>query len=125
MANLIKSIEIPRILFKELILRLWRRSTELKKEEELVKQSDPLLDAERSDGSEGADVIAGDVAKTIQEAQLNLIQSARLEIRKALAKVKVGTYGSCEVCKSPIDLARLKALPQATTCFECSKKASR
>ena len=123
MASLIKTITVPPTLFRDLVLRLWKRSKELKKEEELVKQADPLLTDERADTSEGADNTAGDVAKTIQEARLDLIQVARLEIRKALAKVRIGTYGICELCKKPIDLARLKALPQATSCFECANKS--
>lgn len=122
MANLIKSFAVPPTLFRDLVLRLWKRSKELKKEEELVKSSDPFLSDERGDTSEGADVTSGDIEKTIQEARLDLIQSARLEIRKALAKARIGTYGVCETCKKPIDLARLKALPQASICFDCSKK---
>ncbi|MFA5776274.1 MAG: TraR/DksA family transcriptional regulator [Patescibacteria group bacterium] len=118
----IKSIIVPPILFRDLVIRLWKRSKELKKEEEMVKGVDSLMHAERSDDSESADIVSGDVEKTIQEARLDLIQSARLEIRKALAKVKIGTYGMCESCKKPIYLARLKVFPQATMCFECAKK---
>lgn len=123
MASLIKSIIVPPTLFRDLVIRLWKRSKELKKEEEMVKSADPFMSDERADTSEGADVTSGDVEKTIQEARLDLIQSARLEIRKALAKVRIGTYGGCEICKKPIDLARLKAFPQATMCFECSNKS--
>jgi len=114
---------VPPILFRDLVLRLWKRSKELKKEEDMVKESDPLMQAERSDVSESTDTVSGDVEKTIQEARLDLIQAARLEIRKALAKVRIGTYGMCETCKGPIDLARLKVFPQATACFDCSSKA--
>jgi DnaK suppressor protein len=121
MANL-KALIVPPTIFRDLVTKLWRRNSELNKEEELVKESDPYMHEERADGSEGADVTSGDVEKTIQEARLDLIQSARHEIRKALAKVKIGTYGVCEVCKQPIDLARLRALPQATTCFDCSRR---
>jgi RNA polymerase-binding transcription factor DksA len=112
-------------MFRDLILRLWKRSKELKKEEEMIKEADPLMQPERSDVSESADTVSGDVEKTIQEARLDLIQSARLQTRKALAKVRIGTYGVCELCKKPIDLARLRALPQATTCFDCSSKSAR
>jgi RNA polymerase-binding transcription factor DksA len=122
MADL-KKVIVPPVILKDLVSKLWKRSGELKKEEELVRKSDPYLQEERSDSSELADTAAGDVEKNIQDARLNLIQSARLEIRKALAKVKIGTYGICEVCKKPIDIARLKAFPQATKCFECSQKS--
>ena len=118
----IKSVIVPPILFRDLVIRLWRRNKELKKEEETVKDADPFMNEEHADASESADVVSYDVEKTIQEARLDLIQSARLEIRKALAKVRIGTYGVCEMCKKPIDLARLKAFPQATICFGCSNK---
>lgn len=123
MASL-KSMIVPPTIFRDLVTRLWKRSKELKEEEEMVKEADPLMHAERADVSESADTASGDVEKTIQEARLDLIQSARLQIRKALAKVRIGTYGMCESCKKPIDLARLKAFPQATMCFECAKKSN-
>lgn len=119
----LKKVVVPPTVLRDLVLRLWKRNKELKKEEELVKQADPFMQEERSDTSEAVDNSAGDVEKTIHEARLDLIQSARLEIRKALAKVRIGTYGVCENCKNPIDLARLKAFPQATKCFDCSKKS--
>lgn len=50
------------------------------------------------------------------------IEEMRLQIRKALSMIKIGTYGVCEVCHKPIDAARLKAFPQATTCVECEDR---
>lgn len=117
-----KKLAVPPTLLRDLVLRLWKRNKELKKEEELLVKSDPLMQEESDDRSESAESTAVDVQKTIQDARLSLVQSARLEIRKALAKVRIGTYGICEVCKKPIDLARLKAFPQATKCFDCAKK---
>lgn len=118
----LKKMVVPPLLLRDLVLRLWKRSKELKKEEDLVVQADPLMREENADRSESAESTAVDVEKNIHDARLNLIQSARLEIRKALAKVRIGTYGMCEMCKKPIDLARLRAFPQATTCFDCAKK---
>ena len=117
-----KKLAVPPTLLRVLVLRLWKRNKELKKEEELLVKSDPLMQEESDDRSESAESTAVDVEKAIQDARLNLVQSARLEIRKALAKVRIGTYGVCEVCKKPIDLARLKAFPQAVKCFDCAKK---
>lgn len=119
----LKKLVVPPAMLRDLILRLWKRNKELKKEEDMVKNADPFMQDERRDTSESADTTAGDVEKSIQEARLSLIQGARLEIRKALAKARIGTYGICETCKKPIDLARLKVFPQATKCFDCSKRA--
>lgn len=38
-------------------------------------------------------------------------------ILSALARIKKGTYGVCEVCGSAIEEARLSANPSATTCI--------
>ena len=123
MANL-KSVIIPPTMLRELVLKLWKRSRELKNEEEIVTKSDPYMQPGRvKENAEFTDDTVEDIEKTIQQARLNIIQAARLEIRKALAKVRIGTYGICETCKSPIDLSRLKAFPQATKCLDCSRKA--
>lgn len=44
------------------------------------------------------------------------------KVDKALAKIKDGTYGICEVSGGPIPLARLEALPYATTTVEIAGK---
>lgn len=43
-------------------------------------------------------------------------------VNAALVRVEQGTYGICGVCREPIDLERLKALPYADMCIECKKK---
>lgn len=37
-------------------------------------------------------------------------------INRALQKISLGTFGSCEKCGQPIDEARLKVMPTATKC---------
>ncbi len=44
------------------------------------------------------------------------------EIEHTLEKFDQGTYGSCDICGQPIDLARLEALPQASLCLSCKVK---
>jgi RNA polymerase-binding transcription factor DksA len=64
-----------------------------------------------------------DVADSIQEfeghAAVEVELEARLmEIDAALARVDLGTYGHCRVCKKEIEEARLHANPAAVTCIE-------
>lgn len=40
------------------------------------------------------------------------------QIQDALERMDDGTYGTCERCGRPIDVARLEALPYATLCLE-------
>ena len=42
-------------------------------------------------------------------------------IEEALARIKLGTYGVCEVCKRPISEARLEAVPWTHLCRECKE----
>jgi len=37
----------------------------------------------------------------------------------ALEKYEAGTYGLCDSCGRPIEMARLEALPWANLCLEC------
>lgn len=41
-----------------------------------------------------------------------------IQTRKALARVKIGKYGICEVCGKMIDTDRLIIYPEATLCAE-------
>lgn len=44
------------------------------------------------------------------------------QIKKALKKIKKGTYGTCEDCGNLIDTDRLSVVPEATLCIKCEKK---
>lgn len=41
------------------------------------------------------------------------------EIDDALDKIDEGTYGLCELCDSPIDIERLKYIPETSLCKDC------
>ncbi len=43
-------------------------------------------------------------------------------IEEALARIRQGTYGVCEVCKQPISKARLEAVPWTRLCRECKER---
>jgi len=44
------------------------------------------------------------------------------DINIALDKIKKNKYGICEKCKKEIELERLKIVPEAKICLECSKE---
>ena len=59
------------------------------------------------------------------EKDLSIDANAEDLLRKvehALERVDSGTYGICENCGSPIPVARLTALPYATTDVECARR---
>jgi DnaK suppressor protein len=56
---------------------------------------------------------------------LGLLRNTELsveEIRLALDRIDLGTYGTCETCHRPLPRARLQALPHARHCLPCEEK---
>lgn len=71
-------------------------------------------DADWSDNaieSENDEVLEGVGAMTLAEIK---------QIETALSKIEAGTYGICQKCDEKIPVARLQALPYATTCIKCA-----
>ncbi|MFV2068091.1 MAG: TraR/DksA family transcriptional regulator [Pirellulales bacterium] len=67
-----------------------------------------------------------DSAQDEISSQLAEVESRELaSIEKALKLMHHGTYGICEYCNCKIPLARLNALPYATSCIECQREAER
>src|SRR6202043_55806 len=56
-------------------------------------------------------------------SQLAELEARELsQIERALARIKQGTYGLCEICQIKIPVARLNALPYSTTCVPCQRE---
>jgi DnaK suppressor protein len=74
----------------------------------------------------GGDVVdaALDAAQDEISSQLAEVESRELaNIERAIVRMKSGSYGECEGCGERIPLARLNALPYATSCIECQRAA--
>ena len=44
------------------------------------------------------------------------------DVEDALGRIVDGSYGTCRHCGKPIELARLKALPTAVSCYVCQER---
>ncbi len=77
-------------------------------------------------GGEDDPAIDTEVSEIINHDQVSAERKeasrAIISIRKALTKMKLGTYGICEGCGSMIDTDRLAINPTADLCVECEKK---
>lgn len=76
----------------------------------------------------GGDLIdfALDSAQDEINSQLAEVESRELlMIDNALERMEAGGYGLCEHCNGKIPMARLSALPYATTCIECQRESER
>jgi RNA polymerase-binding protein DksA len=62
------------------------------------------------------DVNLAEIDRDLEELRL---------IDRAMARLGDGSYGHCEGCGSPIELARLRAAPFASRCFDCQSAFER
>jgi RNA polymerase-binding protein DksA len=62
------------------------------------------------------DVNLAEIDRDLQELRL---------IDEAMQRIGAGGYGRCEECELPIELARLKATPFASRCFDCQSAFER
>lgn len=78
-----------------------------------------------ADASDTTDERAQDVSEYERERAVEQNLELRLkEIAETLEKIKSGSYGLCSNCNSPIEKARLKAMPIVTSCFNCANKST-
>jgi RNA polymerase-binding transcription factor len=97
-----------------------------KKREELARKLNYRLDdvtVEREPDDEG-DMAIRNFAKDLAVVTLERERRELAEVDAALARIKNGEFGICEVCESPIREARLQALPWARLCIRCASGAS-
>jgi DnaK suppressor protein len=65
-----------------------------------------------------------------EQREMGLMSRERLverieRLTAALKRIDEGTYGTCVECGKSIAAARLKAIPEATTCVTCQEKIER
>ena len=63
---------------------------------------------------------ASDATSAMLAARDGRVPERLLRILDALSRMRSGTYGTCIACRTPIPFARLSAIPETTSCFECS-----
>lgn len=116
---------LPLSVFNGLKNRLLSKRKQLKNQQKIFLQEDPYLQSDRaSDNSELMDeATLEDTQKEYNDIRKNAVDKMQIQVRKALARMKIGKYGTCEVCGQPIEKARLEAYPQATTCLEHAPNA--
>lgn len=103
---------------------LLRQEKEVTEELKNMEKADPATVQSLAEASEpGTDswIAEGHSRAVALGTQL---QTVGMSIRKALDKIRRGTYGKCEKCKKSIELNRLLAMPTAALCLSCTKKAA-
>ena len=63
--------------------------------------------------------------RAVSFATRSLLVERANRLAEALDRLREGEYGTCEECGEPIAPARLKAMPEVTTCVRCQDKLER
>jgi DnaK suppressor protein len=104
--------------------KLLSKAKRLEHEQALLESEDPYLKEGRDMGNAEImdEALLEDAQKELTDIRKSSVSSMLSQTKKALAHMKVGKYGKCEVCGGPIEAGRLKAYPEATTCTSCFDK---
>jgi RNA polymerase-binding transcription factor DksA len=97
-------------MLEELNLRLTRITNDIK-HSDVPLEKDFAEQATQNENDEVMDYL-GNSAQTEIEM-----------IKRAIALIDNGQYGTCQVCDEPISKDRFKALPYSNLCIKCASKA--
>ncbi len=106
-----KKLETEKKLLEEELEKVGRRNPDNLSDWEATPTTD--RDASQADENTVADSIEG---YEDNMAIVNTLETRYQDLRDALNKIKLGTYGICQVCGEEIDVERLEANPSAPTC---------
>lgn len=62
------------------------------------------------------------VDRLVEVAAHDKMRAVLADVNRARAKLSEGTYGSCDLCGSPIPPERLEVLPWAVLCVRCANR---
>ena len=122
MAN---KLGIPLNVLKPLVSYLRGEEKRLKVVKESLKKEDPYkMKTRDEDNSLDADV-AEQVDHERSFALRRELSKSIINIRKTMARIKIGKYGICENCGKMIDTDRLAIKPTAEYCISCEKSVEK
>lgn len=106
----------------------------LEKRRELLSQMGDIIDSERdastreaSGDNSGYSYHLADAGTDSMEREKNFLYAQRdgdmlYEVDQALERMEKGVYGICISCEEPINIERLKYLPETQSCIGCKAK---
>ena len=117
------TVKFPKNLLNPVGDFLQDRLNLLEKRKKEIDTEDPFKNEERVMDNASPDT---DAAEQFGHARTSAIRESLdkkiVQTRKALTKVRLGSYGICEDCGEMIDTDRLVAYPEATLCAKCQAK---
>lgn len=95
----------------------------LERRKKEIESEDPFKNHTRVTDNASPDT---DAAEQFGHARTSAIKEQLdrkiIQTKKALSRIRVGKYGTCEECGKMINTDRLVAFPEATVCVKCEAK---
>lgn len=121
-----KITQFPKSLIAPVGVFLKTQLKKLEKTRSEVEVEDPFEQPTRTREKAAPDEEAEEQVSHLRSLAMQVSLTRRIiQTRRALARVKLGTYGICEKCGNMIDTDRLLVYPEATMCVKCEKKQER
>lgn len=102
--------------------KLLRQKQDVEKNLKEVEKTDPAKEADLAETTEPGTASYISETHTKNLVIENQLKGIRDSIKKALIRIKNGTYGRCLKCGNQMEINRLLVMPFATLCLPCSKK---
>lgn len=116
-------VKYPQSVLQPVREYLMSRLFGLERQKKEIVESDPYEDKSRLDDNAAIDADAAEEVGHMQASALKAaVDRSIIQVRKALSRIKVGSYGVCERCGKMIDTDRLMIMPETTLCVDCEKK---
>ena len=113
------------------------KKTELKRFKDMLDEKrNQIIENARSTMAEDMTLDANDLPDEMDLASSEYLQSFTFRLRgrekaflekidRALAKIKDGSFGTCEECGEEISVKRLEARPETSLCIKCKEDQER
>ena len=117
--------KFPAVVLEPVKAFLQEELKKIRKRREQIKKDDPFANPDRSRDN-ATDIDADEqFGHARSEAVKKQLDIKLIQIKKALARIKIGRYGICEQCGRFIDTKRLMIYPETTVCVNCMQKQPR
>lgn len=117
------SVRFPRRLLQPVGDFLLLQLKKLERTKKTVEKEDPFENLDRETIAAAPDAEAEEQVSHLRSVAMQVQLTRKIiQTRRALAGVRIGTYGICENCHKMIDTDRLMIYPEATLCVSCERK---
>ncbi|MFH1896576.1 MAG: TraR/DksA family transcriptional regulator [bacterium] len=116
-------MKLSKTFAKRLLSKLTKEEKELIKSRKELEAHDSFADITRVSDNANPDIEVDEQNFHEKTEVLRMAVDRNItQIRRAVAAIKKGKYGKCDICGGEIPPARLRVFPTATLCTECRAK---